>query len=562
MKLSKIYSDNKNFKSIIFNETVNFILSDDHSVGKSTLFNLIDFCLLKSSKGFLSREQFSDFTFYLEVELNTNKYLTIKRPVSGSSNIKVKILDHKDMLLDTETFDKTGGVSSVKAFIEDEIGFCLNDYRQYVTYFLRDQDNQSDIFRLNKYIRQKDIYYKPIISNLLGIDGEKIRRKYELDNEIEEIEKEIILKENDLGNYRTKESIIEEISVYEKQLSEKEHLYNDFDFYLSEKNISKELIDNIEAEVSLLNQERNSLNREINYINQSLEEEIAIEKEDIEGLFQEMEILFPADLKNNYDSVISFNKQIIEERKEVFKENKKEFLAQIENIEKELFSLNDQRSSILSVLKNTDTMDKFKELEKEVINFKTKIEVHKARLTIFDDIAEKKRELKSKKDELIIIIEENKQIIISPFITQIKNNLIKYGKIVFNKELAFSIGFNTSDNIDFDLKVEDSHGFDNALDEGHTIKKLLCFVFAASLAEAYKDKQFIKFVGFDSPFDGDKNTYQNGVYTAIKELKSKNIQTIITTVTDVVKDANNLQEIKDNYVVRYLNEKDKLLGDF
>lgn len=562
MKLSKIYSDNKNFKSIIFNETVNFIISDDHSVGKSTLFNLIDFCLLKSSKGFLSREQFADFTFYLEVELNANKYLTIKRPISGSGNIKVKILDHKDMLLDTEDFNKTGGVDSVKAFVEDELGFCLDDYRQYVTYFLRDQDNQSDIFRLNKYVRQKDIYYKPIISNLLGIDGKKIRRKYELDNEIEEIEKEIIVKEKDLGNYRTKESIIEEITVYEKQLSEKEHLYDDFDFYLSEKNISKELIDNIEAEVSLLNQERNSLNREINYINQSLEEEIAIEKKDIEGLFQEMEILFPADLKNNYDSVISFNKQIIEERKEVFTENKKEFLAQIENIEKELLSLNNQRSGILSVLKNTDTMDKFKELEKEVINFKTKIEVHKSRLTIFDDIAEKKKELKSKKDELIIVIDENKKIITSPFIIQIKNNLIKYGRIVFNRELAFSIGFNTSDNIDFDLKVEDSHGFDNALDEGHTIKKLLCFVFAASIAETYKDKQFIKFVGFDSPFDGDKNTYQNGVYAAIKELKSKNIQTIITTVSDVVKDVSNLQEIKNNYVVRYLNEKDKLLGDF
>ena len=48
---------------------------------------------------------------------------------------------------------------------------------------------------------------------------------------------------------------------------------------------------------------------------------------------------------------------------------------EIENIEKELLVLNEKRIDMLSVLKNTDTMEKFKELEKEVINFKTKIDL-------------------------------------------------------------------------------------------------------------------------------------------------------------------------------------------
>jgi uncharacterized protein YydD (DUF2326 family) len=68
MKISKIYSNNEAFKSIIFDTDINFILSDDHSVGKSTLFELLDFCLLKGSKGFLSREQFESFIFYLELK--------------------------------------------------------------------------------------------------------------------------------------------------------------------------------------------------------------------------------------------------------------------------------------------------------------------------------------------------------------------------------------------------------------------------------------------------------------------------------------------------------------
>jgi uncharacterized protein YydD (DUF2326 family) len=561
MKISKLYSNKADFKSVIFDKNINFILSNDHSVGKSTLLKLINFCLF-GNKEFLEREQFSDYIFYLEIEIDSTKYITIKRPTTGKENIELKITTNKSMLLDEIEFDKKGGLSATESFFEENVNFCLSKFRLYLTYFLRNQDNQSDVFRLNKYLRTKDIYYKPVISNLLGIDGSKIRRKYELDDEILNIEKAISSKESELGNYRTKESILEEIAVYERHLTEKENAYTNFDFYLSEKNISKELIEEIETEISLLNEERNSLNREISYINKSLEEEIAIDKSDIEGLFKEMEVLFPVDLKVNYESVINFNKQIAEERTKVFKENREEFLAQIVNIEKELTNLNEKRKSILSVLKTTDTMNKFKDLEKEVIDLKTKILVHEDKLNIFRIIEEYKDSLKEKAKELEKVILENKTLVRSPFINDFKVNLTKYGKMVLDKEIAFSIGFNTADNIDFEMKVENAQGFNNSLDDGHTIKKLLCFIFACALTETSKDKNFFKFVAFDSPFDGDKNTYQDGVFNALKELNNKGIQTIITSVEDVINNPENLAEIKSSYMVRYLTEQDKLLGDF
>ena len=561
MKISKLYSNNANFKSIIFDKGINFILSTDHSVGKSTLFKLIDFCLL-GSKGFLELNQFSDFIFYLEVEVDSNKFITIKRPTTGRMNIELKITSEPSMLLDEITFDKKGGVAVANTFFEETLNLCIIKFRSYLTYFLRDQDNQSDVFMLNKYVSSKHIDYKPIVSNLLGIDGLKIRKKYELDDEISKIEKDISFKQSELGNYLTQESIEEEIIVYKRQLLEKEETYTNFDFYLSEKNISKELIEKIETEISVLNQERNSVNREIDYINKSLEEEIAIDKNDIVGLFKEMKVLFPDDLKVNYEGVLDFNKQIAEERTSVFKENKKEFSAQIINIEKELKTLNEQRKGILSVLKNTDTMDKFKELELEVIDLKTKILVHEDKLTIFDAIETKKEELKTARSDLEKVIEENKTLIKSPFINELKINLTKYGKMILDKEIAFSIGFNTLDNIEFSMKVENAHGFNNSLDDGHTIKKLLCLIFESALAETSVHKRFFKFVAFDSPFDGDKNTYQDGVYNALYELNSKGIQTIITSVEDVIHNLDNLAEIKSNYTVRHLNESDKLLGEF
>ena len=42
MKISKLYANNDNFKTIVFDNGINFILSDANGVGKSSLFKLID----------------------------------------------------------------------------------------------------------------------------------------------------------------------------------------------------------------------------------------------------------------------------------------------------------------------------------------------------------------------------------------------------------------------------------------------------------------------------------------------------------------------------------------
>jgi|GEM_PF-917492 len=563
MKLSKLYSNKESFKNITFNDDINFILSKDHSVGKSVLFNLLDFCLLKQSKGFLDKEQFKDYIFYLELKINNTKYLTIKRPTIGRANIECKVTRLSVMLLDLEEFDKKDTLAKIKLFVQDILNFDIDDYRKYITYFLKDQNNQSDEFKLNKFLRSRDIDYKPIISSLLGIDGSKIKKQYELDNEIKSIKTKLSSKNDTLKNSRAKEDILEEINVYKKQVKEKEERYKKFDFYLGEKNISKELINNIESEICLLNKKRNTFNREIDYINKSTEDKITIDISDIDGLFNEMNILFPKELKVNYENIISFNKQIMQERAQVFKENKIFYLSKIEGIEKELEDLNRQRINILYILENTDTMEKFKKLEQEIINLKTKIEILKDKLLIFKEIDTIKEELKQKEEKLKEVIQENKKLIYNDMITSIKNNVIKYGKIVFDKEVRLYIDFNKSDNIHFDIKIEDELGnFDNSSEEGHTNKKLLCFIFSVAIAESYKDKKFIKFLAFDSPLDGDKNTYQDGIYKAIKELSFHGIQVIIASLIDAINNEENLADIQNKYLIRDLSEKDKLLGDF
>ena len=193
MKISKLYANNADFKTIEFDKGINFILSSNNGVGKTSLFNLIDFCLL-GDKHFLCNEHFKDYIFYIELQIASNRYITIKRPIIGGKNIELKITKQKSMLLDEKDFNKKGSIGVAKSFFENKANYSINKFRTYITYFLRDENNQNDIFILNKNKTLHEIEYKTLISNLLGIDGRKLRKKYELDELIkkEDIEPTIL----------------------------------------------------------------------------------------------------------------------------------------------------------------------------------------------------------------------------------------------------------------------------------------------------------------------------------------------------------------------------------
>ena len=362
MKISKLYSNNDNFKTIVFDKGINFILSSTNGVGKSSLFKLIDFCLL-GDKNFLGQEHFKDYIFYIELQISSNRYITIKRPTTGSKNIELKITNKKSMLVDEKDFNKKGSIGIAKSFFENKANYSIGKFRTYITYFLRDEDNQKDAFILNKQSSAHEIEYKTLVSNLLGIDGRKIRKKYDLDE--------------------------------------------------------------------------------------------IIKKSDIES---------------------------------------------------------------------TRLISAQKDLEK--------------------------------------VIEENKTLTTSYIIDKLKNSVAKYGKIILNKEVIFLIDLNASNDIAFSIKVNNDEESNDNLNDDLVIKKLLCLIFSSALAETYVQKRLIKFVAFDSPFEGANNRYEDGIYKAIHELHRIGIQTIITSNENLIRNAKNLLEIQNEYTTGYLSNEDKLMGDF
>jgi len=106
MKISKIYS-NKNFKNIDFNEEFNAVIAfiksnrkkDTHNLGKTSLLKVIDFLLLskidKKRDKLFGNDFFIGQIFFGEFELNSGKFLLIKRSVDLPTKISFKLLDDK-----------------------------------------------------------------------------------------------------------------------------------------------------------------------------------------------------------------------------------------------------------------------------------------------------------------------------------------------------------------------------------------------------------------------------------------------------------------------------------
>jgi uncharacterized protein YydD (DUF2326 family) len=170
---------------------------------------------------------------------------------------------------------------------------------------------------------------------------------------------------------------------------------------------------------------------------------------------------------------------------------------------------------------------------------------------------------------------ESKQNQIKTVVTQIrssisefnKNSLIKknigvFARLMFNEEALFSVGLNTYNNIEFNLKLSNNNNFDNKRDDGHTFRKLLSFLFSIAVLVSYKENKFFKFAVLDSPFDGDKTDYQDGLYKVIEKVSNEyDMQIILTSVEDEIKNVDLKQEAL-KLQIRYLTEKDKLIGEF
>lgn len=580
MKLSQIYSNDNRFETIRFNEGFNVILAsinnpfsknkDTHNLGKSTLALLIDFCLLKkiNKEYFLlkHREKFEKFIFFLEVFLGDNKYFTISRGVELPS--KVSIVKHSEKWKNCKSLTQNDWdhcevpIKSGKSILDgilDLKSIKEWSFRHPVGYSLRNQSDYRDVFQLDKF-RGKHSEWKPVLSSILGLDGNLVKKKYSTDESIKELEQKASRLRAELTNLADTPDLLDGLIESKKEeISSIENSVKKYDFNIAEKEINKNLVDSLESKIAHLNNERYTINLSIKNIKKSLREKIVFDLNKITSIFKDVKIAFPTSIKKNFSELVEFNKSLFLERFKYLKEDLSEKSKELKKIEDELSDLNTQRSEALSELREIETFEKYKKLNNILVNKKADLETLERQKKTVTILREFNKKINDAKEEVKNIVEEMQVTLENPSLIykQIKHNFREIIKKIIDQQGEVFTKVNNEGNYEFNAEILDDSRDPTSKDKGHTYRKFLCIAFDMALLKTYIKKKYIKFTYHDGVFESLDNRKKIELIDIMREYSKIGIQQIITSIESdlpLVKEGSEHFKFEENEIICNLND--------
>lgn len=591
MKLSRIYSNKIEFKPIDFNEGFNVIYGDvenlnidnntgkvqEHNIGKSSLVHLIDFLLLKgfNKNTFFGKhiDKFSDWIFFLEVKLNSGEYLTIRRSIAQNTRISFKKhflkeqnfiqernWDYENLSINSKNKDKNPKSILEKIFLKFDVNNEFN-YRGFLAYLLRTQDDFQDVFKPKKFQgNHKD--WKPILFQLLGFNASLLKEKYEFDDEIADLKKDIKKLQNQNTSNNEMYKIKAAIDAKEIEKQEIQKRVDHFDFYQKEKNISFDLVRNIENEISSLNNRRYILIHNTEQIQRSLESQNkpSLQLSDIKELFEEVKIHFPNNLSKTYEEVLNFSSQITKEREKYLKEELVDLKEELKQVSQKLKLLNQERAEMLSFIKEKDTFVKYKKYQEELIKIENEIYSYHQMLNEAKTVENYQKSIDNISNEIKSLSYSIK--------SEIDKENINYQKIreifriIYKRTFEFTallfVQPNKFGNVNFETSVLNLDQNLTGKGDGYTSTKILCASFVLAILIHYSSNSFFRFAYHDGLLESWGDNHKIHFIKLLRNFcEEYQIQYIISLIKS---DIPTNFELRDSEIVRTLGKKDLLFG--
>ncbi|MFI3261929.1 MAG: DUF2326 domain-containing protein [Rikenellaceae bacterium] len=558
MKLIKVFS-NKNFKNVRFNERFNIVLAeirnkenkkDTHNLGKTSLIYVIDFLLLNGfnkGKGLLSNPIFEGQVFYLELKLNSEKFLVIKRSVDFPSKISFKLNDNElsDFCTPTEWDEENISFDKAKEKLNEYLAFnTLIDYsyRKSITYFLRTQQDYLDVYQLSKF-KGKYIDWKPFVFELLGFNSRLIEEKLQLEIKAANIKKSIKVLEQEANiDIKEKDKLLGLIDIKQKEKEDASTTIDKFNFYLGDNNITKDIIEDLDFKIQTLNTEKYRISYEISKAEESLrnsENNINVPK--LKQLFNEVQLYFPSELSKQYDELEKFNIEISTERRKYLQEYLKDLKSELNNIDIELQELENSKSDKLSFLTEKDSYSKFKTYQKQLSTLEVAVDRLKEKLNLIDKSIGLEEEIKTINEQINNSIDNIKGALKERKHAEINKIFDGILKEIVNQNALISINQNKQGNIEFSAEYVNSEKRDITSEgDGTSYKKLLCMAFDLSLLIYYSKKSFFRFAYHDGIIEGLDNRIKTRLLNKLKLICIEyNIQHIVTLIDSDIPSINN-----------------------
>ncbi len=576
MKLIKVFSDGP-FKNVKFNEGYNIVLAtihdkenkkDTHNLGKTSLLVVVDFLLLSTytnKSPILANPIFSTQTFFLELLLNSGKYLIIRRGIEKPSKISFKLneIPLTNFDIPTEWDEENVAFEEAKDMLNTFLGYDVLtnwSYRKSISYFLRSQKDYLDVFQLNKF-KGKHIGWKPFVFDLLGFDGSLVEKKLHCDDEIVEKKSEIATLQKQASiDIAERDKIIGFIEIKSEEKNRTEKEVDKFNFYSQDVTVTRELIDSIDTQLQTLNSERYRLGYEIKKINSSLEQtSVAVRLDKLKELYNEVELFFPESLSKQYEELERFTDAISSERRKYLEENLSFFKKEYARINEAIKVKEQERSDKISILTEVDVYDKFKVYQKELASLEAELSLLQEKLRLIDSSSIIRTEIEKLKDERKEYIDKIREAIDGRAHADINRIFNQIVTEVTDTNAIISIKQNSDANVEFEADYQTTAHVTTSEADGTSYKKLLCVAFDIALLVFYSSHSFYRFVYHDGVLEGlDDRVKQRLIKVTQRICSEYGLQYILSLIdSDIpknVEDSN--QEFPMDAVCLNLNDLD------
>ncbi|APO56169.1 uncharacterized protein YydD (DUF2326 family) [Bradyrhizobium huanghuaihaiense] len=563
MQISRIYSNKDDlFHPIDFNfgkhaDRLNVIFGDvkkpkdkkrdSHNLGKTTLLHLIEFLMLKGTapEQFLVKHQdrFAGYQFFIEVALNSGEFATIRRGADNPNKVALtkhaesgrRLVDLPDDQWDHAELSREEAVKLLDGWLDLKV-LKPYDYRMAITYFLRAQGDFSDELQLQKFQMGKDAHWKPFVAHLFGFSESPVQRKYELDDSIGALKQrqaeqaaEVQYREEDLPKLQA------QISVLRQQVEELEAQLDAFEFDAEERRIMKNLVDEVEGEISDINERLYNINYDVRQIDVAMEHKDRFDLDEVATIFSESNILFAGQVKKQYEDLVDFNKKVTRERNAALRTRRTTLDKERVELESRKTSLDQRREQQLRVLRSTDTFDKFKTLQRELSEQKAQLVYLDEQRKKLEVVAATALQVRESERERGRVVDEIKAMVARP--TPIYENFSRvfnaYCQRVLSHEGIFYFHVNSNGNFDYTigLGTPGQTGKTSSQGEGTSYKKLVCALFDLALLKVYEDVGFFHFVYHDGIFEALDDRKKLALLEVVREQTSTmKIQYIMTLI--------------------------------
>lgn len=559
MRLRRLYSNlDHYFTPILFNDGLNVVLAEirlpenrsksSHNLGKSTLARVIDFCLLGSvgkDHFFKKREDlFGEFVFFLEIELLDGSFLTIRRAALNPSKVSFSLSPTTQPDLTSLANDDWSHFelpfAKAKSLLDGYLDLRDIDpwkFRNAIGYFLRTQADYDDVFKLQRHAGvDKD--WKPILARILGLDASIFTERYELKAEIE-VKAALLARaqQGADGSESDPAKVDALIQLREAEVFRMQAELDEFDFEGFDASKTTAIVDDIDAQIADLNQDRYRLSHSVSELERGLvADKIAFDPQKAKTLFEEAGVNFPDQVKTDFEQLIAFNKAITEERSEYLREELASAKAEIARINSELTVLNDRRRRSLEFLRSEDVFDKYRTLSAEIAKTAAEVELLKRQHNTLSDIQDKRRELreaKAKYAELQGIAEEaldQASRTRTSLLSKVREYFSGQLKDVLRRDAILSVSLNGEGNLEFRTDFVDRNELSTSEADGTSFKKLLCVAFDLAVVRAHLDGAFPRFVFHDGIFELLDPRPKANLLASVHAYTELGIQSIITVM--------------------------------